>query len=46
MLILSPWQLDGISNYEHFHNLNDLANEICEATEMRIMNYSTYQQPA
>lgn len=40
MLILSPWQMDGISNYEHFHTLNDLAKEICEATEMRIMNYT------
>ena len=40
LLILSPWQLDGLSDYEHFHRLNDLAREICEATEMRIVNYS------
>ena len=40
LLILSPWILDGVSDYEHFHRLNDLASEICEATEMRIMDYS------
>ena len=45
LLILSPWQLDGLSDYEHFHRLNDLAKEICEATEMRIVNYSELQDP-
>ena len=40
LLILSPWQLDGISDYEQFHRLNDYAKEICEATEMSILNYS------
>ena len=40
LLILAPWQLDETSDYGRFHRLNDLANEICKATEMRIMNYN------
>lgn len=40
LLILSPWELEGFSDYEHFHRLNDLAREICETTEVRIMEYS------
>ena len=40
LLILSPWELEGVSDYEHFHRLNDLAREICETTEVRIMDYS------
>ena len=39
LLILAPWQNDGTSDYARFHHLNDLAKEICEATEMRIMDY-------
>ena len=39
LLILAPWQNDGTSDYARFHHLNDLAKEICEATEMRIINY-------
>ena len=39
LLILAPWQNDGTSDYVRFHHLNDLAKEICEATEMRIVDY-------
>ena len=40
LLILAPWQNDGTSDYARFHHLNDLAKDICEATEVRIMNYT------
>ena len=40
LLILAPWQNEGHSDYARFHHLNDLAKEICSATEMRIVNYS------
>ena len=40
LLILSPWQVDGQSDYSRFHQLNDYAREICEANEMRILDYS------
>ncbi|MBO4800384.1 MAG: hypothetical protein J5545_00710 [Bacteroidaceae bacterium] len=40
LLILSPWELEGETDYEHFHRLNDLASELCNATEMRIMDYT------
>ena len=40
LLILAPWVIDGSSDYACFHQLNDYAREICEATEMRIINYS------
>lgn len=30
----------GSSDYASFHQLNDYAREICEATEMRIIGYS------
>jgi hypothetical protein len=39
LLILSPWQVDGQTDYSRFHQLNDFAKEICEATEMRILDY-------
>lgn len=39
LLILAPWVIDGSSDYATFHQLNDYAREICEATEMRIINY-------
>lgn len=38
LLILAPWSMDGTSDYSRFHQLNDFAREICEATEMRILN--------
>ena len=37
LLILSPWQLDGDSDYARFHNLNDLARDICRATDTRLL---------
>ena len=40
LLILSPWQVDGQSDYFRFHQLNDYAKEICEAADMRILDYS------
>jgi hypothetical protein len=40
LLILYPWHFDGSTDYSRFHQLNDYAREICEATEMRILNYS------
>lgn len=40
LLILAPWVVDGETDYTRFHQLNDYAREICEATEMRILNYS------
>ncbi len=40
LLILSPWVLEGVSDYEHFHRLNDLAREICDKAEVSIMEYS------
>ena len=39
LLILAPWVIDGSSDYASFHQLNDYAREICEATEMRIIGY-------
>ena len=44
LLILSPWIFSGTSDYSRFHQLNDYAREICEATEMRILNYSSLTQ--
>ena len=40
LLILAPWGIDGTTDYSRFHRLNDYAREICEATEMRILDYS------
>ena len=40
LLILAPWGIDGTTDYSRFHRLNDYTREICEATEMRILNYS------
>ena len=40
LLILAPWVVDGATDYSRFHQLNDNAREICEATEMRILDYS------
>ena len=39
LLILSPWSLDGESDYERFHTLNDFARDICMATDTRILDY-------
>ena len=37
LLILAPWILDGESDYERFHTLNDFARDICLATDTRIL---------
>ena len=29
-----------ISDHSRFHQLNDYAREVCEATELRILNYT------
>ena len=44
LLILAPWQVDGSSDYASFHQLNDYARELCNASEMRILNYSELRQ--
>ena len=38
LLILAPWQLDGDSDYARFHNLNDLARDVCRATDTRLLS--------
>ena len=38
LLILAPWTLNGESDYDRFHLLNDLARDICLATDTRILN--------
>jgi len=40
LLILAPWSMDGQTDFSRFHQLNDYAREICEANDMRILNYS------
>ena len=37
LLILSPRLMPGDSDYERFHSLNDLAHDICHATDTRIL---------
>ena len=32
-----------VSDYARFHHLNDLARELCGATEMRILDYTALQ---
>ena len=44
LLLLAPWAFDGMTDYSRFHQLNDYARELCEATEMRILNYSDLQK--
>ena len=44
LLILAPWKVSGTTDYSRFHQLNDYAHEICEATEMRILNYSVLRR--
>lgn len=40
LLIMAPWQINASTDYGRFHFLNDLATEICSATQLRIMNYN------
>jgi len=44
LLILAPWKMEGTSDYARFHQLNDFAREICEATDLRIVNYDQLSQ--
>ena len=37
LLILAPWHVDGASDYARFHSLNDLARDICIATDTRLL---------
>jgi hypothetical protein len=37
LLILAPWNMVGDSDYARFHSLNDLAHEICLATDTRLL---------
>lgn len=37
LLILAPWNIVGDSDYARFHSLNDLAHEICLATDTRLL---------
>lgn len=41
LLILAPWQMEGESDYAHFHTLNDLAHEICIATDTRLLRFGS-----
>jgi len=38
LLILAPWHMEGTSDYALFHSLNDLARDICMATDTRLLN--------
>ena len=38
LLILAPWLMEGDSDYARFHSLNDLARDICLATDTRLLN--------
>ena len=37
LLILAPWKMEGDSDYALFHSLNDLAHDICMATDTRLL---------
>lgn len=37
LLILAPWQLKGDNDYDRFHTLNELAHDICLATDTRLL---------
>ena len=41
LLILAPWQMEGESDYVRFHTLNDLAHEICIATDTRLLRFGS-----
>lgn len=41
LLILSPLKIEGDSDYARLHLLNDLANEICQATDTRLLGMPT-----
>ena len=37
LLILAPWTLDEETHYGRFHTLNELAHDVCIATDTRVM---------
>ena len=37
LLILAPWTLDEETHYGRFHTLNELAHDVCIATDTRMM---------
>lgn len=37
LLILAPWKVGGDSDYARFHSLNDMAKDICLATDTRLL---------
>lgn len=39
LLILAPWKIVGDSDYSRFHSLNDMAREICQATDTRLLGF-------
>ena len=39
LLILAPWKIVGNSDYSRFHSLNDMAREICQATDTRLLGF-------
>ena len=39
LLILAPWKIVGDSDYTRFHSLNDMAREICQATDTRLLGF-------
>ena len=39
LLILAPWKVVGYSDYTRFHSLNDMAREICQATDTRLLGF-------
>ena len=39
LLILAPWKVVGDSDYTRFHSLNDMAREICQATDTRLLGF-------
>jgi hypothetical protein len=42
LLILSPWKLECDSDYARFHSLNDMARDICLATDTRLLGMCTF----
>ena len=39
LLILAPWKVVGYSDYTRYHSLNDMAREICQATDTRLLGF-------
>ena len=37
LLILAPWKVGGDTDYARFHSLNDMAKDVCLATDTRLL---------